>query len=44
MQDELRLRGLRNYKCSRGATGVKQVSTVGRGMLVVAGAGAEEVA
>jgi hypothetical protein len=44
MRGEFRLRGLRNHKCSRGATEVTQVSTVGRGMLVVAGAGAEEVA
>jgi hypothetical protein len=44
MQSELRLRGLENGERSRGATEVKQAPAVGRDVLVVAGAGAKEVA
>ncbi len=44
MQAELRLRGLHDRKRSRGATEVEQAAAVGGDMLVVAGAGAEEVA
>ena len=44
MQGELRLRGLHDRKRSRGATEVEQAAAVGGDVLVVASAGAEEVA
>ena len=44
LEDEFRLRGLKDSERSGGTTEVEQAAAVGGNMLVVAGVGAEEVA